>query len=100
MNQYEKVLVELGEKHQLEPSKQWSPELRLIGMIAMNAIIFVGTKMLFKVGSSSEILNMISSAPKAPQQPSPKQESSQNNNSKNTKENKSMRGPSVDLDML
>ena len=94
MNQYEKLLVELGEKHQVEPSKQWGPELRLIGMIAMNAVIFVGTKMLFKAGSGADILGMISNqAPPSKPATTSKQPSSQSSST--------MRGPDTsDIDNL
>ncbi len=94
MNQYEKLLVELGEKHQVEPSKQWGPELRLIGMIAMNAVIFVGTKMLFKAGSGADILGMISNqAPASKPATTSKQPSSQSSST--------MRGPDTsDIDNL
>lgn len=59
MNQYEKLLVEIGEKHYLEPQKQWPPEMKLLGMVFMNAAIFVGTRMLFK-GAGGGIMNMFS----------------------------------------
>lgn len=96
MNQYEKILVELGEKHQVEPSKQWSPELRLIGIIAMNAVIFVGTKMLFKAGSSSDILSMISNPPTTTTSKPKQSSSTQSSTSSST-----MRGPDMsDLDQL
>jgi len=94
MNQYEKLLVELGEKHQIEPSKQWGPELRLVGMIAMNAVIFVGTKMLFKAGSGADILGMISNP-----QPSVKPQATSTNNKQTG--SSSMRGPDTsDIDNL
>lgn len=46
MNQYEKILFELGEKSYFS-GKQWSPEVRLVGIILINGLIFCGTKMLF-----------------------------------------------------
>jgi hypothetical protein len=107
MNQYEKLLLEIGEKHQVEPSKQWSPELRLVGIIAMNAVIFVGTKMLFKGASGGDIWKMISTPPSTN-----KQTPSSTNNSAPPKTNpsttsnnssggsKKMRGPDLDLDNL
>jgi hypothetical protein len=100
MNQYEKILLEIGEKHQIEPSKQWSPELRLVGIVAMNAVIFVGTKMLFKSASGGDILNMISSpAPKATTTAPPKTQSSASTSNQQTN-NKKMKGPDMDLDNL
>ena len=100
MNQYEKILLEIGEKHQIEPSKQWSPELRLVGIVAMNAVIFVGTKMLFKSASGGDILNMISSpAPKATTTAPPKTQSSATTNNPQTN-SKKMKGPDMNLDDL
>lgn len=98
MNQYEKILVEIGEKHQIEPSKQWSPELRLIGMIAMNAVIFIGTKYLFKAGSSSDILNIISGKPSMNEPKPPSHTTKQNISTNNTVNvsSKKMKGPSMD----
>ena len=86
-NCYGKIcLVEIGEKHQIEPSKQWSPELRLIGMIAMNAVIFIGTKYLFKAGSSSDILNIISGKPSMNEPKPTTQTSKQNTSTNNTRD--------------
>ena len=100
MNQYEKILLEIGEKHQIEPSKQWSPELRLVGIVAMNAVIFVGTKMLFKSASGGDILNMISSpAPKSNTASPPKTQSSASTNNSQTN-SKKMKGPDMNLDDL
>lgn len=108
MNQYEKILLEIGEKHQIEPSKQWGPEVRLMSIIAMNAVIFVGTKMLFKAGSNMDILKMFNPSQPKPQSPPPQNsnQSSQsytNNTSGATTggaKSSSMRGPSIDIDKL
>jgi hypothetical protein len=48
MNQYERILVEIGEKSYVPEEKRLAPEIRLIGIILMNAATFVGMKMLFK----------------------------------------------------
>ncbi len=56
INQYEKILLEIGEKHTVSPSSQWPPELRLAGMVFMNAAVFLGTKMLMK-GSSASLMS-------------------------------------------
>ena len=96
MNQYEKILLEIGEKHQVDISKQWSPEIRLIGIIAMNAVIFIGTKLLFKSVSGSDVLNMIS-PPGVKTQEKPK-ESTQGAQSQSA--SKKMKGPDLNLDDL
>ena len=102
MNQYEKILLEIGEKHQIEPSKQWSPELRLVGIIAMNAVIFVGPKMLFKSASSSDILNLITTPSNNKQNKSnpsstPAPKTAPSNNKQKTN---SMSGPNIDPEDL
>jgi len=86
MNQYERILVEIGEKSYVPEDRQIMPELRLLGIIFMNAATFVGTKMLFK-GTGSSILNAVlnPSVPSAPTStPPPK---------------KKMRGPDIDFDL-
>lgn len=109
MNQYEKILLEIGEKHQIEPSKQWGPEVRLMFIIAMNAVIFVGTKMLFKAGSNMDILKIFNPSQPKPQSSPPSQQQpqsqpqTQNNSSTSTSnggKSSSMRGPSIDIDKL
>jgi len=62
MNQYEKLLFEIGEKRKFEPDKGIAPELKLIGIIFMNAAIFIGMKMLFK-GGGNAILESIGQSP-------------------------------------
>lgn len=45
MNKYERLLVELGEKSYLQPDSNWPVELRLLGVLVMNAGLFLMTKM-------------------------------------------------------
>jgi len=57
MNQYDKILYELGEKYQPDKNKKgWPPELQLFKIVAMNAAIFVGMKMLMK-GATDSIMS-------------------------------------------
>ena len=98
MNQYEKILLEIGEKHQVDISKQWSPEIRLIGIIAMNAVIFIGTKLLFKSVSGSDVLNMIS-PPGVKTQENPKSKESTHGDQSQSA-SKKMKGPDLNLDDL
>ena len=44
INQYESLLFELGEKNYIQDEKKWPVEIRLIGVVAMNAAFFVGGK--------------------------------------------------------
>ena len=92
INQYEKILIEIGEKHQISPSEQWSPELRLAGLVFMNAAIFIGTKMLFKA-TGDNILGMLNSATSS-------SSSSSSSSSHNDQPKRKMRGPDIDLDDL
>lgn len=64
MNQYERILIEIGEKSYVPEEKRLAPEIRLIGIIMMNAATFIGMKMLFKstgMNMSSESSNSSSS---------------------------------------
>jgi len=44
INQYESLLFELGEKNYIQDEKKWPVEIRLIGVVAMNAAFFIGGK--------------------------------------------------------
>ena len=61
MNQYEKLLIELGEKSYVPDGVSKFPvEVRLLFLVLMNAAIFVGSKMLMaKTGAN--LLNMVNS---------------------------------------
>ena len=48
MNQYEKILYEIGEKHKPTPGKGLPPEIKLMGIITFNAAMFVLMNMLTK----------------------------------------------------
>jgi hypothetical protein len=58
MNDYERILLEIGEKHKVEPGEGLGPELKLIGLVFFNAAVFVGMKMLMK-GGGNTILDSI-----------------------------------------
>ena len=100
MNQYEKILLEIGEKHAVSPSSQWPPELRLAGMVFMNAAVFLGTKMLFK-GGSGGIMSSLFGGSSKPVSSSP---SSVNfggsSSSAPSSSKKKMRGPDLDIEDL
>jgi hypothetical protein len=89
MNSYDRLLIELGEKSYVPGDSKWPVELRLLGMIMINAGFFVVTKMLGKM-SGSDIMGMFNAfngAPPvstaAPQVPK-----------------RRMQGPSINLDEL
>ena len=93
INQYDKLLMEIGEKQSVVASANWPPEVRLGFMVFMNAAIFLGTKMLFKA-TGENILNMMgggNSGGGSPFGGGGKQSPPQASKSK-------MRGPDIDLD--
>ena len=51
INQYESVLIEIGEKSYFKTNTA-SPEVRLMFLIGFNAVIFVMTKMMFNSGGN------------------------------------------------
>ncbi len=66
MNQYERILYQIGEKQWLLNKKPWPPELVLFGTVLLNGAIFVGGKMLMK-STGANIMEMLnSSTPNVP----------------------------------
>lgn len=49
MSRYERLLIELGEKNYSSFGENWPVEMRLAGLVAVNAIIFVLAKYIFKL---------------------------------------------------
>ena len=101
MNQYDQILYELGEKHQPDPSKKGlPPEVKLMGIILFNAVVFVGMKMLMKGPGNAVFNNIIlpnlggsgpaSSPP--PNRPAPKNHPAPGH--------KTMKGPDINFDDL
>jgi hypothetical protein len=82
MNQYEQILVEIGEKSYFKAPSQMSPELKLVMLIGFNAVIFIISKMIFKASGD----NILSSINKMAEK---KEASSQN-------QKPHMKGPSMD----
>ena len=53
MNQYEQILVEIGEKSYFKAPSQMAPEFKLVLLIGFNAVIFLISKMIFKASGDN-----------------------------------------------
>lgn len=85
MNQYERLLIELGEKSYVPGGSQWPVEMRLLCMILFNAVVFVISKVILK-RTGQDMVNMMNTPFVSPKAPSA--------------EKKKMKGPSIQFDDL
>jgi hypothetical protein len=95
MNKYEKILLEIGEKRSLAPSKSWPPEMRLAGMMFMNAAIFIGTKM-FMQKAGGGLMSMLAGGLGGGMGGSPQPQGAAQPQQPKTK----MKGPDFDIDEI
>jgi len=87
MSTYERLLIELGEKSYVDEESQWPVEVRLLGLIIMNAAFFIVSKMIMKK-TGSNIMNMINSM------------NMKNQSSTPQAPKRKMKGPNIDIDNL
>lgn len=86
MSSYEKLLIEIGEK-QYTPKSNWPVELRLLGLIIINAAFFVAGRLAFKA-SGLDILGQLNNSASAGVQAA---------NAVRNRKTQKMAGPTIDL---
>ena len=85
MNSYEVLLIELGEKSYIPQGSKWPVEIRLIGLILINVVFFIVSKMIMKK-TGSNLLGLINNM------------NVKNNNTNSAK--RKMKGPNINLDEI
>jgi len=84
MNSYEVLLIELGEKSYIPQGSKWPVEIRLIGLVLINVVFFIVSKMIMKK-TGSNLLGLINNM-------------NVKNNNNTTK--RKMKGPNINLDEI
>ena len=84
MSSYEKLLIELGEKSYVPTGSKWPVEIRLLGLIIINAAVFVVSKMIMQK-TGANLLGMINNMNITQPPPTKK---------------KKMSGPTINLDEI
>lgn len=87
INNYDQLLIELGEKSYLPSGSRWPVELRLLFMIILNTVIFILSKMVLR-STGASLLGMLNNL------------GTQNNNAPSTKPKRRMKGPDINIDDL
>lgn len=92
MGSYERLLIEMGEKSYVPGESKWPVELRLLGIIMMNAAMFLITKMISIKSGASNLFNVLNSMGNSATVSS--------TSSQPSMKPRRMRGPSMNLDDL
>ena len=89
MNQYERLLIELGEKSYVPGASQWPVEVRLLGMVLMNSAIFIISKIIVKK-TGTNVINMMNAF----------QNGINTNPAVSNRQKRKMKGPTISTDDL
>lgn len=90
MPSYDRLLIEMGEKSYVPSGSKWPVEIRLLGLIILNAATFIIGKMIMKK-TGADLMNTISGGMSNNSRPS---------NFVPPRPKRRMRGPNIDLDQI